>query len=136
MKKAYKIFLMCVVGLLFWMPLQAQKKDKLRLVEHKPGKWVIKNQRNLILYDVFFYDNGPDYPSDGLIRIVKNGKIGYANAKTYRMVIAPQFDCAFPFEEGRARVSYRCRTEALDEEHGVWESDEWLFIDGKGRVIR
>jgi hypothetical protein len=96
------------------------------------GKWVIMDSQRTALYDVFIFDNGPDYSSEGLIRVVKNGKIGYADAKTYVLVIEPQFDCAFPFEGGKAKVSNRCRT-VKDGEHSVWESDAWQYVDKQGK---
>ena len=70
----------------------------------KFGFVAIDRQEN-ILYKVFPYDNGPDYPSDGLFRIMENNKIGYADSKTGKIVIGPKFDCAFPFENGVAQVS-------------------------------
>ncbi len=98
------------------------------------GKWVIMDGQKAVLYDVFIYDNGPDYEAEGLIRVVKNGKIGYANAKTYAIVIEPQFDCAFPFENGKAKVSNQCKT-VKDGEHSVWESDVWQYVDKKGSLM-
>jgi hypothetical protein len=79
------------------------------------------------------YDNGPDYPSEGLIRVVKNGKIGYTDATTFALVIEPQFDCAFPFENGKAKVSNQCQT-VKDGEHSVWTSDAWEYVDREGKV--
>lgn len=96
------------------------------------GKWVILDGQKTPLYDVFIYDNGPDYEADGLIRIVKNGKIGYADAKTFAIVIEPQFDCAYPFEGGKAKVSNQCKT-VKDGEHSVWESDAWQYVDKQGK---
>ncbi len=96
------------------------------------NKWVLVDQQKKIQYEVFLYDNGPDYPSEGLIRVVKNGKIGYADAKTYAIVIPPQYDCAFPFENGKAKVSTNCKT-VKDGEYSVWESDAWQFVDKKGK---
>ena len=96
------------------------------------GKWVILDGQKTALYEVFLYDNGPDYPAEGLIRVVKNGKIGYADAKTYALVIEPQFDCAFPFENGKAKVSNRCKT-VKDGEYSVWESDAWQYVDKEGK---
>lgn len=95
------------------------------------GKWVVMDGSKNTLYEVFIYDNGPDYPSEGLLRIVQNGKIGYANATNYAIVIEPQFDCAFPFENGKARVSKQCQT-VKDGEHSVWESDNWQYVDKQG----
>jgi hypothetical protein len=96
------------------------------------GKWVVMDASKTPLYDVFIYDNGPDYEAEGLIRVVRNGKIGYADAKTYVLVIEPQFDCAFPFEGGKAKVSNQCKT-VKDGEHSVWESDAWQYVDKQGK---
>jgi hypothetical protein len=103
------------------------------MVQAANGKWVIRNSQKKTLYDVFIYDNEPDYAAEGLIRVVKNGKIGYANAKTYVIVIAPQFDCAFPFENGKAKVSNKCTT-IKEGEHKVWTSDAWQYVDKKGKL--
>jgi len=99
------------------------------------GKWAIMDSQKTVLYDVFMYDNGPDYEAEGLIRVVKNGKIGYADAKTYALVIEPQFDCAFPFEGGKAKVSNQCKT-VKDGEYSVWESDAWQYVDKEGRLSK
>ncbi len=122
-------------GLLFVSKLEAANKAKaspLTMTQTTNGKWVIMDSKKTILYDVFPYDNGPDNPSEGLIRVVKNGKIGYADAKTYAIVITPQYDCAFPFENGKAKVSNKCKT-IKDGEHSVWTSDAWQYVDKKGK---
>ncbi len=109
------------------------KADKLKMTQTSNGKWVIKSSQKKTLYDVFIYDNGPDYAAEGLIRVVKNGKIGYVNAKTYRLVISPQFDCAFPFENGKGKVSNNCKT-IKEGEYSVWESDAWQYVDKTGKL--
>lgn len=96
--------------------------------------WVLVDEQQQVHYEVFFYDNGPDTPSDGLYRIVKEGKIGYADAITNAIVIAPQYDCAFPFEDGRAKVSNACAT-VRDGEYEVWESDAWQYINRENVVV-
>lgn len=86
------------------------------------------------IYEVYWYDNGPDYVSDGMFRIKEKGKIGYADQDgTIR--IKPQFDCANPFENGKARVAYQCR-QIQDGEHTIAESDTWIFINKKGEPIK
>jgi hypothetical protein len=95
------------------------------------NKWVVIDRAEKQLYEVFPYDNGPDYPSEGLFRILKDGKIGYADATTFAIVIPPQFECAYPFENGKAKVSTHCKT-ATDGEHREWTSDAWQYIDKKG----
>ena len=110
----------------------AAASNPLTMEQASDGKWVIVDSKKTMLYEVFLYDNGSDYPSEGLIRVVKNGKIGYADANTYNIVIEPQFDCAFPFENGKAKVSNQCKT-VKDGEHGVWESDAWKYVDKQGK---
>lgn len=104
----------------------------LTMTQTADGKWVIMDSQKKVVYEVFIYDNGPDYEAEGLIRVVKNGKIGYADAKTYAIVIEPQFDCAYPFENGKAKVSKQCKT-VKDGEHSVWESDAWQYVDKEGK---
>ncbi len=104
----------------------------LTMTQTDDGKWVVMDSKKTALYEVFLYDNGPDYPSEGLIRVVENGKIGYADAQTYAIVIEPQFDCAYPFENGKAKVSKRCQT-VKDGEYSVWKSDAWQYVDKQGK---
>jgi len=101
----------------------------------KEKEFVVIDRQESVLYQVFKYDNGPDFSVDGLFRIVQNGKIGYADAKTYQVVIQPQFDCAFPFEDGVARVSNNCKTEIQDE-YSIWTSDDWKLIDKSGKFVQ
>jgi len=97
--------------------------------------FVVIDRQETVLYQVFKYDNGPDFSVDGLFRIMQNGKIGYADATTYAVVIQPQFDCAFPFENGVARVSNNCKTEKQGE-YSIWTSDDWKAIDKQGNPIK
>lgn len=69
------------------------------------GKLYAINTKGNKLYEVFNYDNGPDYPSEGLFRIVKDGKIGYADAQTGEIIIEPKYKIALPFENEYATVS-------------------------------
>lgn len=86
------------------------------------------------LYEVFSFDNGPDYPSESLFRIVENNKIGYADSLSGKVVIKPQFDCAWPFENGVAQVSNDCKT-LTDGEHSSWVSEHWFYIDKTGKKV-
>jgi hypothetical protein len=91
------------------------------------------NNKGIELFEVFNYDNGPDYPSEGLFRIIKDGKIGYANNHG-KIVIEPKYKCAWPFEKGLAKVSYNCNI-VKNEEHNLWKGGEWFSIDKKGKVV-
>ncbi len=92
------------------------------------------NSKGEHLYEVFTYDNGPDYPAEGLYRILKDGKIGYVDSRTSKLLIEPIYECAHPFENGKARVSFKCSAKT-NGEHTSWESEDWFYIDKKGKRI-
>jgi tetratricopeptide (TPR) repeat protein len=93
----------------------------------------IDRQEN-ILYEVFPFDNGPDYTSEGLFRILVKNRIGYADSSTGKIVINPQFGCAWPFEHGIAKVSIDCH-KSSDGEHSTWLSDNWFYINKAGKKV-
>jgi hypothetical protein len=101
------------------------------VVVQKDGKLIGINKAGKELFEVFWYDNGPDYLADGLFRIIKNGKIGYADERGL-IVIKPKFDCAYPFENGKAKVSFHCATISSGE-YKFWESNSWFYIDKTGK---
>jgi hypothetical protein len=99
------------------------------------GKGLVGIDRNEnVLFNVYIMDNGPDYPSDGLFRIVQNGKVGYANLKG-QIVIAPKYDCAYPFKKGKAEVGTGCQTKA-DGEYHYWVGGRWTTINKSGKVVK
>ena len=85
------------------------------------------------LFEVFAYDNGPDYVEEGLFRVIREGEIGYANPLG-EVVIPCQFECAYPFEGGRAKVAEVCST-VQEGEHSRWESEAWYYIDQTGKRL-
>lgn len=93
------------------------------------------DERHSRRYPAFHFDNGDDYVVEGLSRIVdEQGRIGYADEKG-NTVIAPRFKCAFPFENGKAKVADTGENRRYDAEHSYWESDGWYYIDKTGRKI-
>jgi hypothetical protein len=86
------------------------------------------------LFQVYWFDNGPDYASDGLFRIIQNGKIGYADT-TGKITIPPMYDCAEPFANGMAKVATQCSV-VPDGEHRIWSSEQWYWIDKSGAKVR
>ena len=104
------------------------------IVTYPHKGFVAIDRRENILYEVFPFDNGPDYSSGGLFRILVNNRIGYADSSTGKIVIKPQFECAWPFENGVAKVSMDCKTLA-DGEHSIWASNSWYYIDKTGRKV-
>ena len=92
------------------------------------------NNKGDFLFNVFNYDNGPDYPADGLFRIVdENALVGFADTLG-NVVISPRFKFAYPFKEGRAMVTDTgvlvVDSEGVDR-HITWLSDKWYFISKK-----
>jgi len=103
-----------------------------------PG-FVLIDKKGKHIYNIFPFDNGPDYTSEGYYRIVsKNGKIGFVDSLSSKIIIEPKFDCAFPFKNGKAKVSYKCETIPIfpGDEHSTWESENWFYIDKNGKVLK
>lgn len=101
------------------------------------SKVVAIDRNENILFDAYLFDNGPDELEDGLFRIIRNEKIGYAD-KNGVIVIAPQFGCADQFENEIARVTLNCKIvkSEKDQEHSIEESDDWFYIDKKGNIVK
>lgn len=100
------------------------------------SKIVAIDRNENILFDAYMFDNGPDYLSDGLFRIIRDGKIGFAD-KNGNIVITPKYECAEPFKQGIARVTFECKKMRLKEaEHSKFVSNSWFFIDKMGNRIK
>jgi len=82
---------------------------------------------------VIHFDNGPDWFVDGLVRSRQQGKIGYWD-DNFRNRIAPQFDYASQFEEGRALVCNGCKPQR-NGEHVALAGGEWFYIDKSGKRV-
>jgi hypothetical protein len=112
-----------------------ERFDKVALVLQPGGDWVGIDRQERVLFRPFLFDNGPDYPAEGVLRIVNAaGLIGYADTTTGRVVLPPQYEAAFPFEHGRARVGRRCGR-VRDGEHWYWQCAAWQYIDHEGRPV-
>lgn len=90
------------------------------------------NKAGKELFYVFEYDNGPDYVQEGLFRIMdEKGLIGFADSSG-NVIIKPHFKFAFPFKDGKARVTLKGECKEVPESNGekfYWESDEWFYIN-------
>ena len=95
---------------------------------------IIVDESGVEVYQIYYFDNGPDYAKEGVYRIRKDGKIGYADATTGKIVIEAQYDCAHPFENGKAHVGVGCKIET-DGEHSWWVGGDWQSISLKGDVV-
>lgn len=105
------------------------------VVRQVGGDWVGIDRRERVLFRPFLFDNGPDYPAEGVLRVVgAAGLLGYADTATGRVVLPPQYEAAFPFAHGRARVGRGCRL-VREGEHTAWDCTTWQFIDHQGRPV-
>lgn len=98
------------------------------------------NHKGKYLFDVFKYDNGPDYPSEGLFRIVdKEGPIGFADTMG-NLIIPPKYRFAYPFKSGETKVTDK-GTLLVDSQdidrHEYWQSGKykWYFISHKKKWL-
>ena len=107
--------------------------------ENKPkdARIICINDAGKELFYVFKYDNGPDYTQEGLFRIMdEDGLIGFANSLG-NVIIEPQFKFAYPFKEGKAKVTFTGKQKAMpDGEHHEWVNDKWQYINKKGELIQ
>ncbi len=99
------------------------------------GRQIAIDRNQNVLFDIVMFDNGPEPFNEGLTRILRNGKMGYAN-KFGQIVIPCKYDYAKWFENGKAEVTYNAK-EYLDlDEHKRVESDDWFEIDKKGKKLK
>lgn len=99
------------------------------------GRPIGIDRKQNVLFDLMLFDNGPDYFHEGLIRILRNQKMGYAN-ELGQVVIPCKYDFAGLFEDGKARVALEAREYMDLDEHLLVESDEWFQIDKKGNKVK
>ncbi len=89
-------------------------------------------------YRIYQYDNGDDYPSDGLFRIIdKDNHIGYAS-ENGEIIIQPRFAFGYPFNDGKAKVTDSGKLKNVPGSNGeyhYWDSDDWYWIDKTGNKI-
>ena len=117
-------------------PCFTSKFTNYAIVVDANGKDLIAiNRKEEVLYQVYMFDNGPDYVVEGLFRIIVNKKIGYANARTGAIVISPVYDCAEPFSKGIAHVAVGCNT-IKEGEHSYWAEGLQSYINKKGKRVR
>ena len=81
------------------------------------------------------YDNGPDYFVEGLARSPRDGKVGFVN-EHLELVVPREWDFAFPFDGGAARVCTGCAIRREEgHEHSEVVGGRWGYVDREGRVV-
>ncbi|MBN9295333.1 MAG: WG repeat-containing protein [Flavobacteriia bacterium] len=100
------------------------------------SEFIMIGKDGKVLHTIYPFENGPDYESEGTMRIVKDGLIGYINSRTAEVIVKPQYECAFPFEDGLAKVSLNCqKIKHENDEHTELQSQEWFYIDRTGKRV-
>jgi hypothetical protein len=102
----------------------------------KLGWMYVDRKGKVVIGGVPSIDSGPDSFHDGLVRIVKNGKYGFANRRG-KIVVAAIYDGALNFDRGRATVCKGCRSKCAepDCEHHFFAGGEWLQINTTGAIL-
>lgn len=87
-------------------------------------------------YDVYWFDNGPDYIKENRFRYndKTSGGMGFLNGQTGAIAVEAKFDFVQPFSEGRAAVCIGGKSEQMGE-HFSWVGGKWGFIDTTGKVV-
>ncbi|WP_163323059.1 WG repeat-containing protein [Draconibacterium mangrovi] len=98
------------------------------------------NRKEEKLFNVYIFDNGPDYIVDGTFRIIEQNKMGFAD--TLGNIIIPTiYDFTYPFEKGLALVNIGGHSESIDPsdplcEYHTWAGGKWGIINKKGDIIK
>jgi hypothetical protein len=107
----------------------------------EPNKWYKIDVKGKILYQSYFFDNGPDYYVAGLMRVVEKGKIGFANREG-KIVIPAAFEFAtsFSYSLPITIVCKGCQEKLpLTAQGGCHHSEmvggKWGMINSKGEII-
>jgi WG containing repeat len=102
----------------------------------KVGWMYVNRKGKVVISGVAAMDNGADWFHDGLVRIVRNGKYGFANRRG-QVVVSLIYDGAMNFENGRAMVCKRCESKCVDSgcEYRSFAGGEWFRIDVKGTIL-
>ena len=98
------------------------------------GRQVGIDRNGSILFDIVLFDNGPDYINEGLMRVKRNGKMGFANEKG-EIVIPCEYDFAKWFVDGYAEVTYQATFYTDLDGHQRVESNNWFTIDRNGNQV-
>lgn len=84
--------------------------DTLRTIAFvtKDGGIFSIDKKGNTLFEVFIFDNGPDYVREGLFRFVENGKMGFANRDGEKAIPA-----IFDFVGGFSDGTEECKEEGI-----------------------
>ena len=99
------------------------------------GWMYVDNKGRVLVTGVAPYDNWADAFHDGLVRIMRRGKFGFAN-RAGSVVIPAVYDSAGNFDKGSAVVCQGCKKQKdCHAEHCPLIGGQWVRIDQQGRVV-
>ena len=104
------------------------------IVMTKENKLIGIDLKERELFEVVSLNNTPDLPSEGLFRIKRKGKVGFANDEGV-IVINPKFKYAEPFKDGKAKVCNNCSIKNNEEYNGL-KMQNAFYINKKGDRIK
>ena len=99
------------------------------LLKDKKGVYAIDRSEK-VLFQVCSFELGPDIISNGLFRIIENGKIGFANMNG-KIVIKPNWGFIFPFQENGLAIF-------CEKGNWIWRKfsgGKWGAMDTKGNIV-
>ena len=108
--------------------------------ENKPkdARIICINDAGKELFYVFKYDNGPDYIQEGLFRIMnEDGLVGFADSLG-NVAIKPQFKFAYPFEHGKAKVTFSGENKVIPDSKGekhYRNNSDWYYINKDSSIV-
>lgn len=120
-----------VIKPIFQLAMDFNKKG-VAFVATKDG-WFCIDSKGKQLLKPFIFDNGPDYFEDGFARFEENGKIGFFD-EACQKVIPADFDFAYPFQSGFAKVCNGCKTTKVGE-HSMISGGKYGKINRKGQLV-
>jgi hypothetical protein len=102
----------------------------------KEGWMYVSRTGRVVIIGVPSTDNWADSFHDGLVRVVRNKKYGFANRKG-QLLISANYDGAMGFEKGTAKVCSGCERKCVDHdcEYHVFTGGQWFQINTKGIVV-
>lgn len=102
---------------------------------HSEKGWMYVNRTGaVVITGVLPMDNWADTFHDGLVRVMRGERYGFANPEG-TLVIPAEYDGAFNFDKGTAIVCKHCRQNCDDEGHCTFRGGDWLRIGVDGRVV-
>ena len=106
------------------------------VLSRREGWMYVARTGRVVVSGVPSMDNGPDSFHNGLVRVVKNEKYGFANRQG-KLMVPPIYDGAMNFENGRAKVCKGCESKCVGRscEYHSFVGGDWFQIDTQGTVV-